>query len=130
MRIVSRKEAGETVELYKEIIDSESHSHPIVETIEGGSEVWRWKTDPEIEALVDKVDFNELIMFLYKHDYTKNGELWRHLYRSIGYSLSGYWEIFYWDLNNEDANEYEYQEDPSVDRELKSILKSLIVVGN
>jgi hypothetical protein len=24
----------------------------------------------------------------------------------MGYSLSGYWEIFYWEVNNEDAEDY------------------------
>ena len=38
--------------------------------------------------------------------FTKNSEEWRKLYRDIGYSLYGYWEIFYWDMNNEDAADY------------------------
>jgi hypothetical protein len=37
---------------------------------------------------------------------TKNSEEVRKLYRDMGYSLSGYWEIFYWDMNNEDAHKY------------------------
>jgi hypothetical protein len=36
----------------------------------------------------------------------KNDESVRKLYRDMGYSLSGYWEIFYWEMNNEDADQY------------------------
>jgi len=39
---------------------------------------------------------------------TKNDEEWRDAYRKIGYSLSGYWEVFYWNANNEDAEAYDY----------------------
>ena len=35
-----------------------------------------------------------------------NSEMWRKLYRDLGYSLFGYWEIFYWEANNEKAAEY------------------------
>jgi hypothetical protein len=36
----------------------------------------------------------------------KNSEEVRKLYRDMGYSLSGYWEIFFWEVNNEDAPLY------------------------
>jgi hypothetical protein len=45
-------------------------------------------------------------MLFFKMGLTKNSEEVRKLYRDMGYSLSGYWEIFYWDMNNEDAHKY------------------------
>jgi hypothetical protein len=45
-------------------------------------------------------------MLFYKMGLTKNSEEVRKLYRDMCYSLSGYWEIFYWDMNNEDARKY------------------------
>jgi len=45
------------------------------------------------------------LMFM-KMGLTKNSEPVRKLYRDMGYSLSGYWEIFYWDVNNEEAEDY------------------------
>jgi hypothetical protein len=37
---------------------------------------------------------------------TKNSEEVRKLYHDMGYSLSGYWEIFCWEANNENARKY------------------------
>jgi hypothetical protein len=41
--------------------------------------------------------------------YDKNSEVYRKLYRDIGYSLEGYWEIFYWEVNNPIASEYKHK---------------------
>lgn len=41
-----------------------------------------------------------------KRGLTKNSEEVRALLRSIGYSLYGYWEIVYWEVNNSDVKSY------------------------
>lgn len=91
---------------YKEIFDIEfHHNHEIVRDEHG---TVRWKADPRVSAMITKtVNLNDLwyIMF-HSMGLTKNSEQVRQLYRDMGYSLSGYWEIFFWEWNNEDAPEY------------------------
>ena len=36
----------------------------------------------------------------------KNDPRIRELYRWIGYSIFGYWEVFYWDWNNDCVDEW------------------------
>ena len=91
---------------YKEIFDIEfHHNHEIVRDENG---TVRWKSDPVIAGMITKtVNLNDLwyIMF-HTMGLTKNSEQVRQLYRDMGYSLSGYWEIFFWEMNNEEAPEY------------------------
>jgi len=92
------------IEEYNEIINTETHhSHEIIEDEHG---TLRWKEVPEIRELVDAMGLNEIVMTFHQKGLTKNSEEWRALYRQIGYSLSGYWEVFYWDMNNDEADEY------------------------
>ncbi len=88
---------------YKEILEKESHANHKVVSVDG---VLRWEEDPKVRDLVDRVGLNDLVLFMLVLGYDKNSEFYRNLYRSIGYSLSGYWEIFYWEVNNPEANEY------------------------
>jgi len=87
---------------YREILDKETHDHEIVKR----DGVIRWKKNEKVDALVDKIGLNDLIMLLHCLGYGKNSEIYRQLYRDMGYSLSGYWEIFYWEVNNPDAEKY------------------------
>ena len=103
MKIVNRNEIE--VEYYQEIFKKESHhNHEIIETEDG---VFRWKANPDVEHFLKNISLNDLCPLLNCLGYGKNSEVYRKLYRDMGYSLSGYWEIFYWDLNNEDADSYE-----------------------
>ncbi|MDB4301964.1 hypothetical protein N9924_00205 [bacterium] len=103
MKTVSREEIK--VEDYQNIFSKESHhDHEIIETDSG---VLRWKKNPVVDFLVDFGDLNEIVRELHNDGHDKNSELYRQLYRDMGYSLSGYWEVFYWDWNNEEAEEYE-----------------------
>ena len=94
-----------SVDYYKKILDTESHhDHKIVVDEHG---TVRWKQDPWISYLIDnKIDLNALIHLFHKLGIDRNSEPYRKLYRELGYSLSGYWEVFYWELNNEDAANY------------------------
>ena len=103
--VVTREELMD-VDSYKEMFDIEfHHNHEIIRDQNG---TIRWKGDPAMDNIISKtVNLNDLwyIMF-FSMGLTKNSEEVRKLYRDMGYSLSGYWEIFFWEMNNEDADEY------------------------
>ena len=102
MKIVNRSDLSH-IEEYLEIFEAEKHhTHRVVE-IDG---ITRWEENEAINSLVDASGLNLIVRGLYENGYDKNSEVYRELYRNMGYSLSGYWEIFYWDLNNENAGDY------------------------
>ena len=95
---------GDLPEVYHEMMKTETHhSHIIIEDKHG---TLRWKSDPFIERLTNDCSLNDIVMGFYSNGNDKNTETYRELYRRMGYSLSGYWEVFYWDANNERASEY------------------------
>lgn len=98
------RDTFESHELFAEIMTKESHhDHEIIDEGHGP----RWKEDPMVCKLVDDMGgLNNIVSLFFATCITKNDEAWRKLYRDIGYSLSGYWEIFYWEMNNEDAAKY------------------------
>lgn len=106
MKIVSREEASKVCDDYNEMLKKERHhDHEIVE-VDG---VFRWKENKQVRDLVGgkgKIDLNNLWEFFYAMGLNKNSEFVRDVYRNMGYSLFGFWEIFYWDCNNEIASEY------------------------
>lgn len=104
METIDRKSLYD-IKDYKLIFETESHhEHPVIEDEHG---TVRWKEDKVVSGLFKKdINLNHLWMLFMRMGLTKNSEEVRKLYRDMGYSLSGYWEIFYWDLNNEDARKY------------------------
>jgi hypothetical protein len=94
------------IEDYAEIFKKESHhAHRVIEDEHG---TLRWEEDKMVSALIsNQINLNDLWILFMKMGLTKNSEPVRKLYRDMGYSLSGYWEIFYWDVNNEEAEEYD-----------------------
>ena len=102
MKIIKRNKITE--ETYREILDVETHhDHEIYEDNEGKL---HWKENPKTREILSKISLSDLCQLLNALGYGKNSEVYRKLYRDMGYSLSGYWEIFYWEVNNEDASEY------------------------
>lgn len=103
MKLIDRKDLEDN-ELYGEIIRKEAHhNHEIID--DDGRP--RWKSDPKVVELLDEMGgLNNIVRLFYSLGLTKNSEEWRKFYRDIGYSLYGYWEIFYWEMNNEDAADY------------------------
>ena len=102
MEIVNRKDID--VEDYQEIFKAEAHhDHPVVRDEHG---TLRWEGDPKVREIINKGILNDLVYLFYKMGLTKNSEEVRKLYRDMGYSLSGYWEIFYWEVNNPEAADY------------------------
>jgi len=89
---------------YLEIMNAESHhKHEIYEDERG---VYRWVENRDVKNIMANISMNDICPLLCELGYGKNSEVYRKLYRDIGYSLSGYWEIFYWELNNDEASEY------------------------
>ena len=101
MRVIAREYISED---YWEMMKTESHhNHEIILDSQG---VIRWKEDPFVKRFADGCDLNNIVAGFYGKGNGKNSEIYREFYRKLGYSLSGYWEIFYWDMNNEDAEDY------------------------
>ena len=104
MKVISREEAANASEEYKEILDKEwHHDHEIIEDEQG---TFRWKQDPKVREIIDKGILNDLWYLFHTMELNKNSEEVRKLYRDMGYSLFGYWEIFHWEMNNENAHLY------------------------
>ncbi len=101
-KILSRDDLSKIPE-YKEILDAEQHHNAVIIEVDG---MPRWESNPIITKMVDAIGLNEVVAGLLHNNHDKNSEIYREIYRGIGYSLSGYWEIFYWEANNEDAAEY------------------------
>ena len=84
----------------------EKESHHQHEIVLGDDNVLYWKANPDVVKLFERIDVNDAVEMLEILGYGKNSEIYRKLYRDIGCSLVGYWEIFYWEVNNPQAQEY------------------------
>lgn len=100
MSIIDRKDLPNE---YAEMMATESHHDHEVVNVNG---VLRWKQDDFISRFTDACNLNDIVVGLYSNGHNKNSEIYRELYRKMGYSLSGYWEVFYWDMNNDRCFEY------------------------
>ena len=99
--VVERDAVPET---YHGMLASESHhKHPIVQDAQG---TLRWMANPNVRADLERITLHKLIPLLHALGYDKNSEVYRHLYRTMGCSLSVYWETFYWEPNNPALHEY------------------------
>lgn len=105
MKTVPRNELPDD---YSEMMKTEQHhNHEIIEDDKG---VLRWKEDPFIGRFVDACSLNDIVCGFRAKGNGKNSEIYREFYRKMGYSLSGYWGVFYWEANNEEAGEYQPQQ--------------------
>lgn len=101
-KIVPRDKIKE--EHYRLILDTETHhDHEIIKDEDG---TLRWKPNLDVCKIKERLSMNDIVPLFYHLGYGKNSEIYRKLYRDIGYSLFGYWEIFYWEMNNQEADEY------------------------
>ena len=108
MEIVKREDIK--VQDYIEIFEKEKHhNHEIIRDDNG---TLRWKENEVVESYRKNISLNDLCPLLTELGYGKNSEIYRKLYRNMGYSLSGYWEVFYWEMNNDDADDYVAQAVP------------------
>lgn len=101
--IVSWEEAASMGEEYQEVLEREFF-HPLHIDEHG---TLRWFPDPDREQEIMKQfgasDLNDLFG---RCRADKNTDIIHELYKCMGYSLFGFWEVFYWEANNENANEY------------------------
>ncbi len=89
---------------FREILDKETHhDHKVCEHKD---ETLYWEPNKAVQVLRDRMDLNDLLALFHAMGYGRNSELWRKLYRDMGMSLSGYYEVFYDRWNNELADEY------------------------
>lgn len=78
---------------YKELLEREAHHDH--EIILDDHDVIRWKKNDDVDKMLERISLNDLAVLLQVLGYGKESEVYRKLYRSMGYSLSGYWDIFY-----------------------------------
>ena len=82
-------------------------------------DVMRWVESPSIDFLrflnndygmaIDPnrvFDLNHFWNRCRERGITKNDSRVRQLYRDMGYSVFGYWEVFFWEVNNDIAHEW------------------------
>ena len=69
----------------------------VVPDVEGGL---FWKPDEKLSAEIEGKNINDNIFYFQSNGLDKNSEEYRKFYRDIGYSLLGYWNIFYCKANN------------------------------
>lgn len=108
---ISWTEAATICEDYKKVLLCEQLGHPLHIDKNG---TLRWAAKPEREKeIMESIGAKDLddVYTIYYDQYSpqfdvpaKNNDLIRELYKCRGYSLSGFWEVFYWDWNNEHAD--------------------------
>jgi hypothetical protein len=110
MTILTRKEVIEidshsSDKLYIQILRKETHHDHVIISDKHGT--LRWKENKEVRGFIgDNITITDAILVFEMLGYDRNSEIYRKLYRDLGYSLYGYWEVFYWELNNPDSEEY------------------------
>lgn len=102
MQIIEREDLPSE---YQEMMKTEQHhNHKIIKDDKG---TLRWEQDTFIDRYSEAVGLNLICGAFRSKKINKNNEIYREFYRRLGYSLSGYWEIFYWDFNNDEAHLYQ-----------------------
>jgi len=101
---ISWEDAAKIADTYELVLSrEEKDSHEIV--LDKHSTL-RWVANPDREnEIMDSFGAKDL-NDLFTKGVDKNDPIIRELYKCIGYSLYGFWEVFYWEVNNERANEY------------------------
>lgn len=102
MKIINRAEI--TDEDLRQILDVEIHHDHIVLKDQDGT--YMWQPNMNLRQLTDELGLNKVMQVLELLGCNRNSEIVRKLYRDLGYSLGRYWEVFYWEANNDIAKEY------------------------
>lgn len=95
-KIIDRKDI--LVPHFQEIFKTEWHYQH--EIIADKNYILRWKSD-----FASKSE-GEIMEEIESYNGSRNSESFRKLYRDLGFSLSGYYDLFYWLANNEDVSQY------------------------
>ena len=96
MKKIERKEITD-LDFIKIMKKENHHNHEIIQDNEGGL---FWKPDEKLSAEIEGKNINDNIFYFQSNGLDKNSEEYRKFYRDIGYSLLGYWNIFYCKANN------------------------------
>jgi hypothetical protein len=100
---ISWEDAAKLSDEYAEVLATEEFGHELYIDDHG---VLRWVKNYEKEQeIMDEFGASDLNQ-LFARGADKNDPRIRELYKHIGYSLSGFWEIFYWEVNNPQAYKY------------------------
>jgi hypothetical protein len=102
MKIINRAEI--TDKYLREILDVERHHDHVVLQDEDG--IYMWQQNMNLRQLTDELGLNKVMQLFELLGCNRNSEIVRKLYRDLGYSLGRYWEVFYWEANNDVAKEY------------------------
>ena len=101
MTIIPRSDVSP---FFNEVLANESHhNHGLIKDHLG---IVRWRPNEKLSTYRDKMELpiGYFVEFLTATGYNKNSEVYRKLYRDIGYDLEGYWEVFY--CNNDESDSY------------------------
>ena len=90
--------------LEKILAEEPHHGHAVVHL--GENKTLCWDQNNEVVAMCEKIGLNNVMALFSAMGLDKNSEIVRKFYRDIGSSIFGYWEVFYWEVNNPDADEY------------------------
>ena len=93
----------EQPDFIKNMLETEQHHGHEIVNINGRL---RWKEYPVVSQIVDDCHLNKIIILFLILGIRKNSEAYRKLYRYMGYSLNGYWKVFYCSINNPKAHKY------------------------
>lgn len=100
---ISWTETAQICDDYKEILYRE---HPGNELYVNRHGTIRWVPDEnreqEIMNMFNASDLNEV----FRNGTEKNSLIVRELYKVMGVSLSMFWEVFYWEVNNKNASKF------------------------
>ena len=87
MKKIKREDVAAMSPDYAEILRKESHhNHEIIEDDNG---TLRWKAEPTVRDILDRVNFNDVWMLFHHMGLTKNHEEVRKLYLDTGRSSTG-----------------------------------------
>lgn len=101
MKTIQRKDLPSD---YDEMMVTETHhDHEIIMDSHG---IIRWKENIIINHILINISLNDLCPLLDTLGYGKNSEVYRKLYRDMGFSLSSYGDVFYCSSNNEERDDY------------------------
>ena len=102
MKKINREDVTD-LDFIKIIKKENHHNHEIIQDEEGRL---FWKPDMNLCTEIEGKNINDYIYNFLSKGLDKNSEEYRKFYRDIGYSLFGYWEIFYCNANNPICNNY------------------------
>ena len=91
---------------FEEVFEKDGLDHEVY--MDGNT--LRWRPDETVRFAFDYADLNSFWAKFYKEGNTKNQKNVREMYRKLGYSVFGYWEVFFWDANNELTEEWKGEE--------------------